>query len=156
MSDTQADVGVPAENRAMATGYAGGMTSRRSTSWTGWLVFGAVMMVMVGTFNAIYGLVAIFEDTYYTVGPQGLLVFDLTGWGWIHLVAGVAAVIAGMALFTGAQWARILVVLLASLNAITQLAFMSAYPAWSLIAIVLDFIVIWAVIVHGDELARVT
>jgi len=154
MSDTHADVGVPAESRETAAGHTRGTTSTRSTAWTGWLVFGAVMMVMVGTFNAMYGLVAIFEDTYYTVGPQGLLVFDLTGWGWIQLIAGVAAVVAGMALFSGAIWARILVVLLASLNAITQLAFMSAYPAWSLIAIVLDVIVIWAVIVHGDKAIR--
>jgi hypothetical protein len=154
MSDTQADVGVPAENRGMATGNARGMISTRSTAWAGWVLFGAVMMVLVGTFNVVYGLVALFEDTYYTVGPQGLLVFDLTGWGWIHLIAGLAAVVAGMALFSGALWARIVVVLLASLNVITQLAFMSAYPAWSLIAIALDLIVIWAVIVHGDEAKR--
>lgn len=149
MSDTHADVGVPAENRGI--GNAGRMVSTRSTAWAGWLVFGAVMMVLVGTFNVIYGLVALVEDTYYTVGPQGLLVFDLTGWGWIHLIAGMVAVVAGMSLFSGAMWARVVVVVLASLNAITQLAFMTAYPAWSLIAIALDIIVIWAVIVHGDE-----
>ncbi|WP_291410396.1 hypothetical protein [Actinophytocola sp.] len=118
----------------------------------GWIWFAAVMMVLVGTFNAIYGLVALFEDTYFTATSQGLLVFDLTQWGWIHLIVGAAAVIAGFALLIGATWARVLAVVLAVLNAIAQLAFMSAYPAWSLIVIALDVLVIWAVIVHGDEL----
>lgn len=147
MTDTPASVSAPGRGRA--TDYTKGMT--RSSAWTGWIMFGAVMTVMVGMFNVIYGLVALFEDKYYTVGPQGLLVFDLTVWGWIHLIVGAAAVISGIALPGGALWARISVVGLVSLNAITQLVFMSAYPAWSIIAIILDVIVIWAVIVHGTE-----
>lgn len=128
-------------------------TATRATApgWTGWLGFAATMTVLVGSFNIIYGLVALFKDTYYVVGPQGLLVFDLTGWGWIHLIVGVLAVASAAALARGAQWARIVTVLLVSLNAIAQLAFMSAYPVWSLIVIAFDVLVIWAVIVHGDS-----
>jgi hypothetical protein len=153
MSEAHADMGAAAGTRGVAAGYTRDRTRGRSTAWVGWIWFAAVMMVLVGTFNVIYGLVALFEDRYYVVGPQGLLVFDLTQWGWIHLIVGAAAVVAGMALFSGALWARIIAVLLASVNAIAQLAFMPAYPAWSLIAIALDVVVIWAVIVHGDEAA---
>jgi hypothetical protein len=125
-------------------------TGARQAGWTGWLGFAATMMVLLGAFTILYGLVALFNDTYYVVGPQGLLVFDLTAWGWIHLIIGVLAVAAGGAVARGAGWARIVTVLLVSINAVAQLAFMSAYPAWSLVAIAIDIVIIWAVIVHGD------
>jgi hypothetical protein len=100
----------------------------------------------------IYGLVALLKDDYYTVSRQGLLVFDLTQWGWILLIFGALAVLAGIALFSGALWARIVAVAFAVLNVIAHMAFMSAYPVWALITIAIDVLVIWAVIVHGDEM----
>lgn len=124
----------------------------RSTAWVGWVWFAAVMMIMTGSFNAIYGLVALFDDKYYTVSRQGLLVFDLTQWGWILLIFGIVAIFAGAALFSGAMWARVVAVVLAGLNAIGHMAFMSAYPVWALITIFIDVLVIWAVIVHGSEM----
>ena len=131
---------------------ATGRTRTRSTAWVGWVWFAAIMMVMTGVFSALYGFVALVQDTYYLAGPAGPLVFDLTQWGWIFLVVGILAVIAGIALFSGAFWARVTAVLLASINAIAQMAFASAYPVWALIAIAVDIIVLWAVIVHGDEM----
>jgi hypothetical protein len=128
------------------------MTRTRSTAWVGWIWFAAVMMIMTGSFNVIYGLVALFEDQYYTISRQGLLVFDLTQWGWILLIFGALAVFAGIALFSGAMWARVIAVALAALNAIAHMAFMSAYPVWALITIAVDVLVIWAVIVHGGEM----
>lgn len=127
-------------------------TRARSTAWAGWVWFAACMMIMTGSFNIIFGLVALFEDEYYTVGPQGLLVFDLTQWGWILLILGALAVFAGIALFSGALWARITAVALVSINMLAHMAFASAQPVWALITIVIDVLVIWAVIVHGDEL----
>ena len=122
--------------------------------WVGWIWFAAAMMVLLGLFNVIEGLVALFNDRFYVVGPQGLLVFNLTSWGWIHLIIGVLAVAAGCALFTGAMWARVTAVVLATVNALAQLAFLSAYPVWGTVVIALDVVVIWAVVVHGGELRR--
>jgi hypothetical protein len=121
------------------------------TMWVGWIWFAGVMMVMVGVFNVIDGLVALFKNNYYAVAPGRLLVFNLTGWGWIHLTVGVLAVLAGFALFAGAEWARIIAVILAAFNAVAQLAFLSAYPVWAMIVIALDVVVIWALVVHGKE-----
>jgi hypothetical protein len=128
------------------------MTRSRSTAWVGWIWFAAVMMIMTGSFNLIYGLVALFDDKYYTISRQGLLVFDLTQWGWILLIFGALAVFAGIALFSGSMWARVVAVVLASINAIAHMAWMSAYPVWALIVIAVDVLVIWAVIVHGSEM----
>lgn len=125
--------------------------TRRQTGWVGWVYFAGTMLILLGSFNAIEGLVALFNDQYYVPTRQGLLVFDLTAWGWIHLFVGGLAVIAGVGLFTGAMWARVFGVILASVNAIAQLAFLSAYPVWAMIVIALDVLVIWALIVHGAE-----
>lgn len=142
--------------RGVPTGSAGSMQPRPSTRtmWVGWVWFAGVMMILLGMFNVIEGIVALFKDKYYVVGPQGLLVFDMTGWGWIHLIIGVLAVVAGFALFTGAAWARVFAVILATVNAVAQLAFLSANPVWATIVIAIDVVVIWAVIVHGGEARR--
>ncbi|MDQ0380964.1 DUF7144 family membrane protein [Amycolatopsis thermophila] len=124
------------------------------TAWLGWIWFAAAMMVLLGMFNIIEGLVALFHGDFYAVGPQGLLVFDLTSWGWIHLIIGALAVAAGFGLFTGAAWARVTAVVLATINAVAQLAFLSAYPVWGALVIALDVVVIWAVVVHGGEVRR--
>ncbi|KAA9162690.1 hypothetical protein FPZ12_011040 [Amycolatopsis acidicola] len=125
----------------------------RASLWVGWIWFAATMMIITGLFNVIFGLVALFRKDYYVVGPNGLLLFNLTSWGWLHLVVGACAVLTGLALFSGATWARVVAVLLAGINALAQLAFLPASPAWSVIAIALDVLVIWAVVVHGRETA---
>ncbi|MEU3270587.1 hypothetical protein ABZ639_07055 [Saccharomonospora sp. NPDC006951] len=121
------------------------------TAWVNWIWFAGAMMILLGLFNVIQGLVALFNDEYYVVGPSGLLVFDITGWGWVQLGLGAAAVAAGVCLFTGAMWARVAAVLLAAVNAVAQMAFLAANPVWCTIVIALDVLVIWAIVVHGKE-----
>jgi hypothetical protein len=134
-----------------ATGAGPAHSTRERTGWVGWVYFGGTMLVLVGIFNVIEGLVALFNDQFYVPTRQGVLVFDLTAWGWIHLIVGGLAVIAGVGLFTGAMWARVFGVILAGVNAIAQLAFLSAYPVWAVVVIALDVLVIWALVVHGSE-----
>jgi hypothetical protein len=123
------------------------------TGWTGWIVFGGMMMIILGTFHAFQGLVALFKDEYYLVGPKGLTVnVDYTAWGWTHLLLGIVVVLAGAALMAGQMWARVTAVFLAFLSAIVNIGFLAAYPLWSSLMIGFDVLVIWAVIVHGDEM----
>jgi hypothetical protein len=152
MSEAQAGGATAAGTSTGSRPYVREMAATRSEGWVGWIWFAAIMLVMSGVFNAMYGFVALFHDTYYVVGPEGMLVFDLTRWGWILLIAGTLAVVSGMTLFTGALWSRIIAVVLAAVNVFIQMGFMSAYPVWSLVAIAVDIIVIWAVIVHGGDM----
>ncbi|MFD9894269.1 hypothetical protein ACFWY9_33385 [Amycolatopsis sp. NPDC059027] len=123
----------------------------RRSMWTGWLVFASVIMVILGVFNAIAGIVALFRRGYYIVGPDYSLVLNVTGWGWAHLVGGVVVAISGAALFSGTGWARLVAVLCATGTLLTHLMFLSAHPVWSTIVIALCVMVIWAVVVHGEE-----
>jgi len=124
-----------------------------ATGWTGWVAFGGCMMVLVGVFHAIEGLVAIFDNGYYVVTSNGLIVdVDYTVWGWVHLVMGIVAVIVGAGLFTGNMAARVAGVIIAGLSAVVSLGFIAAYPFWSIVVIALDVIVIYAIVAHGKEM----
>jgi hypothetical protein len=127
--------------------------SREPTAWTGWVVFAAFMMIMVGAFQAIEGLVALFDDGFYRVTDNGLVIHaDYTVWGWTHLLLGAVLVIAGVGVFAGNLAARIVGILFAGLSMLVNLAFIEAYPIWAVIIITVDVVVIYALIVHGREL----
>jgi hypothetical protein len=123
------------------------------TAWAGWVVFGGVMLIMLGAFQVIQGLVALFDDGFYLVAQSGLVVdVNYNTWGWIHTIIGIVAILTGIGLLAGNMAARIVGVGIAFLSALVNLAFLSAYPVWSTIMITLDVIVIYAIIVHGREL----
>ena len=125
------------------------------TGWVGWIGFAGVMMVMLGTFHVIDGLVALFRDEYFLVTRNGLTVHvDYTTWGLVHLIGGILVGVAGIALFTGQVWARSLGVVLALVSAVVNLGFLAAYPIWSTIMIAVDILVIWALTVHGGEMRK--
>jgi hypothetical protein len=136
-----------------AGGSAGpAVPEERSTAWVGWVVFGGVMLIMVGLVHVVQGLVALLDDEKYLVTQGGLLVnVDFTVWGWVHLLLGIVAALTGAGLLTGNMLARIIGVGIAGLSALVNLAFMPAYPVWSSIAIALDVVVIYAIVVHGRE-----
>ena len=128
-------------------------SSPAATGWAGWVVFGGVMLIMVGLFQVVQGLVALFDDGFYVVRSSGLVVdVNYNTWGWIHLAIGVIAALTGLGLLAGNMVARVMGVGIAVLSALANLAFISAYPIWSTIVIALDVIVIYAIIVHGREL----
>jgi hypothetical protein len=123
------------------------------TGWTGWVVFASAMMFLLGCFQAVQGLVAIFDDGFYHVTEGGLVVnVDYTAWGWTHLLLGALIIISGAGVLTGNLAARTVGVVLAGLSALVNLAFIEAYPVWSVMIITLDVLVIYALVVHGREL----
>jgi hypothetical protein len=127
-------------------------TSRKPSGWAvGFTVFAAIMMLMVGVFQALQGLVAIFENEFYVQTRNYLFQFDATAWGWIHLVIGVLVAFAGWGLLSGQTWARVVGITLAVLSAIANFLFIPYYPFWSLLIITLNVFVIWALSAHGRE-----
>jgi hypothetical protein len=123
------------------------------TAWTGWVVFAAFMMIMVGSFQAIQGLVALFDDGFYRVTENGLVVnVDYTVWGWTHLLLGILLIAAGVGVLAGNIVARAVAILLAAVSALVNMVFIEAYPIWSILIITVDVLVIYALVVHGREL----
>ncbi|ASR35294.1 hypothetical protein BAY61_10130 [Prauserella marina] len=118
---------------------------------SGRLLAAGTLLALAGVFNAVIGLVGLFRSGYYVTGPMGTLVFDITAWSWIHLGVGVFAAATGVALFLGAEWAKVVAVLLAGFNALAQLVFVAASPLWSIIVIALDVLIILAVLTPESE-----
>ncbi|MFF0308768.1 hypothetical protein ACFYSC_15155 [Streptosporangium sp. NPDC004379] len=126
----------------------------RASGWLGWIWFAAVMMILVGVFNVITGLSAIFRGALYVQTGDQVVFLNLPAWGWIHLILGILLIAVGIALVTGQTWARVVAVVLVALNAIEHMLFIPAYPWWSLIVIAIDVLVIYALIVHGHEVEK--
>lgn len=134
----------------MTTMQSGSRTTSQNTSETaaGVTVTAALFMIMIGAFQAIEGIVALVNDTFYVVGTTYVFEFDTTTWGWIHLGLGVIAVLAGLALFQGMLWARVIAVIMASVSIVANFMWLPYYPLWSLTIIAFDVFVIWAVTMH--------
>ena len=118
----------------------------------GLILFAAIMMIMVGCFQAFEGLVAIFNDTFYVATRNYIFQFDATTWGWIHLLVGLIVAFAGWGLLSGRTWARVLGITAALVSAVANFLWLPYYPFWALTIITLDVFVIWAIAAHGGEL----
>ena len=122
------------------------------TGWVGWIAFAGTMMIIAGTLNLFYGLIAAINDEWVVFGNRGDLYLDLTAWGWLHMVLGAVVLLAGIFLFTGNILARAVGVIVASVSIIANFLWMPAYPIWALIVITLDVLIIWALTAHGREI----
>jgi hypothetical protein len=122
------------------------------TKWIGWVLFVGLCMIVAGLLSLIQGLVALLDDDFYVVAPVALpLPLDYSVWGWTLVAFGALLIGAGYAVLFGHTWARVVALVVTFLNAMINLAFLAAYPLWSLLAVGIDVIVIYAVAVHGHE-----
>ena len=118
---------------------------------TGAVLFAGILMIVIGIFQAVQGLAAIFENEFYVATENYFLEFDVTAWGWIHLIIGALVIFAGYSLMAGRTFGRILGLILATLSAIANFFFIPYYPFWSLLMIALAVWVIWALTSRWGE-----
>ncbi len=130
---------------------SGGFTGGENT---GAVAFAGVLLIMVGLFHALQGLVALFSDDIYARGENYVFHFSFTTWGWIHLLLGILTAAAGAGLFFGKTWARTLAVIAAAVSMVGSFAWLPHYPIWGIVIIALDVFVMWAAIVHGRALVE--
>jgi hypothetical protein len=95
---------------------------------SGLTLFAAAMMMVAGAWQALAGIAAIVNDQVYVATPQYIYRFDLTGWGWIHLLLGIVVAGTGFAVLKAMTWARIVGIALASLSLIANFLFLPHYP----------------------------
>jgi hypothetical protein len=122
------------------------MASTQTVSpWAhGIAVFAGVIMIVGGAFQALEGLAGIVHDEWLVVAPASIYAFDLTVWGVIHLLLGLALVVIGVFLLRGQTWARVAGIIVAMVSAIMNFVWLPYSPWWAIMVIVVDFLIIWA------------
>jgi uncharacterized membrane protein HdeD (DUF308 family) len=129
-----------------------GSAEHRVSPWaSGLAIFAGAMMIVSGIFAVFEGIAALFNDKVYVSTPQYLYAFDLTAWGWIHLLLGVLVGLAGVAVIRGQAWGRFTGIALAAVSLIANFLFLPHYPLWSIILIALDVAIIWALAVYRGD-----
>ena len=120
----------------------------------GMTTFAGTMLLIAGAFNVIEGLVALFQNEVYVAGREYVFAFDLTAWGWTHLILGAVVAAAGFGVMRGQTWGRSVGVGIAVLSMLANFLFIPYYPVWSLLIIALNFFVIWALIAYRHDSSR--
>src|SRR4029450_6780008 len=117
------------------TSTDGPATREPSMMATGFAAFASVMMILLGTIQALEGLSALFNDEFFVRVPNYTFRLDITGWGWIHRITGVVVGWPGISLLRGAMWARTIGIILAVLAAISNFLWLPYYPVWAVIVV---------------------
>jgi hypothetical protein len=120
------------------------MAAKRVENWTGVIDFAGVMLVVLGAFNFIEGLVVLLQGDKITVTPARFVVLDTTAWGWSLLIFGALMVTVGAGLLTHRGWARIVAMIAVGLHAVGQVLSLGALPVWSLLMLALDTAILFA------------
>ncbi|WP_199547471.1 hypothetical protein [Streptomyces sp. N35] len=111
---------------------------------SGTTVLAAALMIVGGAMAAFEGIAALADDELFVVTRHYVFEFSLAGWGWVHLLLGIALVVAGCALFGGALWARFFGVFVAGLSAIANFLWVPYYPLWALTLVAVNLFIVWA------------
>ena len=129
----------------------------RSSTWSGWIAFAGWLTLLIGVLDFFEGLIAVIRGQYYVLTSSQVLVFDTKTWGWLTLLWGIVIALTGFALLGGAEWARVVVIIVVSVNIFEQLGFVgsAAYPLWSLVAMALNVVVLFALFCRWDDRAVV-
>ena len=127
-------------------------STQRPGGWVvGFVAFAGCIMVLIGVFQSLYGLAAIFGDDFFVVTQDYLYDVDVSAWGWIHLIIGIVVLAAGLGAIAGQTWARVTGIILAIVAAVANFFTIPYYPLWSLLIIALCIAVIWALTIYGKQ-----
>ena len=110
---------------------------------SGWIAFAGVVMLILGSLDALWGFAAIVNDEVVVVGGSGALILDITTWGWVHLILGLIIVATGVGLVMGNTAARVAGIFFVALNAVAQIVWFPAAPLWAFLMIIIDIVIIY-------------
>jgi len=139
----------------MAAGQSRGTTTSSNTMGVGLITAAAVVLILAGVMHAMQGVVGLATNEFYVVTQRWLFQFDVTTWGWVHIVIGLIGAGTGVGLLYGASWARIVGVVVAAVSVIANFLWLPYYPLWAVIIIAFDLFVIWALIVAWQDIKNV-
>lgn len=129
------------------------------SGWSGWIAFAGILMILRGISEAFLGITALVNHQYLLItGGHGnglvLTTAHTAAWGWVDLAVGVVVLAAGFSLLHGSNWARIFAIVFTGFSFLVNMAFLGVFPVWSVVAMVVDALILYALIVYGKEVVR--
>lgn len=118
---------------------------------TGWAVFAGVLLFIIGSLDALWGLAGVLNDEIVFVGGEGVIIADVSTWGWVHLILGSIVALTGLGLLAGTEWARWTAIFFVTVNAIAQIVWFPAAPLWAFLIIILDVTIIYQLTARWEE-----
>jgi hypothetical protein len=131
-------------NTSPQAGYDGSDSSESGIFAYGIVTFAGFILVIASVFSLLEGIAAAASDSVYVRGLNYTWEFDVTAWGWFHIIIGAIGLAAGIGLLVGQTWARVCGIVIAGLSMLSNFAFMPYYPFWAIVIIAFDVFVIWA------------
>jgi hypothetical protein len=131
----------PTTNARPRSGFAVGIT-----------VTAAIILFLAGFLDVLTGIVGLVTNEFYVTTQKWVFQFDATTWGWIQIIVGLIAILAGAGLLSGSVWARTLGVIIAAVSIIANFLWLPYYPVWAVVIIAFDLFVIWALTAHGRDI----
>lgn len=110
----------------------------------GGIMFAGVLLMVDGVLGAIKGIAGIASNDVYARINDYVFKFNVTAWGWIHVVLGILLAVVGWGILKGSGWARGVGVGLAALNMIANFMWLPYQPIWAVVSLAIDTFVIWA------------
>jgi hypothetical protein len=108
--------------------------------------------MIAGVLDIFRGIMGIAEDEVFVTTRDYVFAYDLTGWGWIHLILGAVAVVVSLGLFQASLWARVAGITIAGFIIIANFLSLPYYPVWSIVMIAFSAFIIWALcVVRQDD-----
>jgi hypothetical protein len=152
--EESANIGIPAQEAIMippsTTPRAGEARAHEGGHGYGLVLFGSILLVVIGCFNLIYGIAAIAQSHVFVANAHFVFSNQRT-WGWITLIIGILQLLAAAGVLAGNQLARWFAVVMLGLNAIDQMFFIPAYPFWSLVIIAMDVVALYGLCAYGSR-----
>ncbi len=124
-------------------GAPGSRYQSEPTPVNGWIIFAGVLMLIEGFLDAMWGLAAVINNEVITVGGHGVVVWDISAWGWGHLILGTLVALTGLGLLAQQSWARWLGIIFVSLNLLVQFGTFTLFPLWSIMIIAIDILILY-------------
>lgn len=122
-------------------------------AWSGWIGFAGLMLMIIGAIDFFEGMIAVIRKEYWQFTSQGLIIFNVTTWGWLAMIFGIVLFLVGLGLTGGAGWARWVAIILIAVNFLGQLGWLSSSqtPVWTLTVIALQIIVLYALTARWSD-----
>ncbi len=116
---------------------------------TGWVAFAGTYLGIAGALNLVWGITALSKKSYFV--EDGLIFSSLSMWGWLAVIIAAVQILAGVLLFARKLGGILIAIVLAMCGILLNFLSIGAYPVWSIVAMVCNGLVLWAVTVHSDQ-----